>query len=215
MDFNEIKNTWKESFKDNEQLSSEQLATITKIKTKSNTALSKIKNSFRFEFYTGIVMYLFIIVCVFILISPPHSIIFFVLVSMLMGTPLIFYYRTYRKIKHAIYTDNTLKQSLQKTTEDIEKFVMSGKHNYLQYITIPTATITGMFMGLFIFSGKNNIIEIFNSLETRSIIMMIVMLSIFSGLMIPIARYYFKKKYKQHYLELRKYLGELEEETIK
>jgi hypothetical protein len=80
---------------------------------------------------------------------------------------------------------------------------------------IPMSVITGMFMGLFIGTGESNIIEIFNSLPTRSIIKMIVLLLIFTGTMIPLSKYYFKKKFKQHYHELKKCLKELEEETIK
>jgi len=213
MDFNEIKNTWKNSFYEKERLTSDQIEAMLKIKSKSNTALSKIKSSFKFELITGGGMYLFIISGIFVLVNTPQSIIFFVIVSLLMGIPLFFYYRTYKKIRHTIYTENTLKQSLQRTTKDIEKFVMVGKNNSLKYMLIPMAIITGMFMGLFIGTGENNIIEIFNSLKTRSIIKMIVLLVIFGGIMIPFSKYWFKKKFKQHYIELKKCLKELEEET--
>ena len=215
MDFNEIKNIWKDSVKEKEWLSSGQIEAMLKIKSKSNTALGKIKSSFRFELIAGLGIYLFIIIGVFVLIPIPQSIIFFVIVTMLMGIPMVFYYRTYRKIQRVIYTENTFKQSLQLTIKDIEKFVMMGKNNYLKYMMIPMSVITGMFMGLFIGTGESNIIEIFNSLPTRSIIKMIVLLLIFTGTMIPLSKYYFKKKFKQHYLELNKCLKELEEETIK
>lgn len=215
MDFNEIKNTWKSSIDKIEPLTNEQFEAIPKIKSKSNTALGKIKSSFRFELITGLWMYLFIITGVFVLIPTPQSIIFFVIVSMLMGIPMIFYYKTYKKVQHVIYTENTFKQSLQMTINDIEKFVMLGKNNYLKFIMIPMSVLTGMFMGLYIGSGESNIIEIFNSLETRSIIKMITLLVIFTGIMIPFAKYWFKKKFKQHYLELKNCMKELEEETIK
>ena len=53
MDFNEIKNTWKDSFKEKERLSSGQIKAMLKIKSKSNTALKKIKSSFKIELITG------------------------------------------------------------------------------------------------------------------------------------------------------------------
>ena len=43
MDFNDIKNAWKDSFKDEELLNKEEIKTKWKIKGKSNTALDKIK----------------------------------------------------------------------------------------------------------------------------------------------------------------------------
>jgi len=213
MDFNEIKNIWKDSVKEKERLSSGQIEAMLKIKSKSNTALGKIKSSFKFELITGAGMYLFIITGLFILVNTPQSIMLFVVVSLLMGIPLFFYYQTYKKIRHSIYTEGNLKQSLRSTTNNIEKFVISGKNNYFKYALIPLATITGMFMGLYIGTGENNIIKIFDSLETRSIIKMVVLLTVFSGIMIPFSKYWFKKKFKQHYIELKKCLKELEEET--
>jgi len=214
MDFNEIKNTWKGSFKEKERLSSEQIKAMLKIKSKSNTALSKIKSSFKFELIAGVSLYLFITTGIFILINTPQSIILFMIVSLLMGIPLFFYYNTYKKIRHSIYTEGNLKQSLRNTTNDIEKFVLIGKNNYFKYAMIPLATITGMFMGLYIGTGENNIIEILQSFETRTIVKMVVVLAVFSGVLIPFSTYYFKKKFKQHYIELKKCLKEIEEETI-
>ncbi|MCD4746492.1 MAG: hypothetical protein K8R58_09345 [Bacteroidales bacterium] len=211
MDFNEIKNTWKDSFKEKERLSSGQIKAMLKIKSKSNTALKKIKSSFKIELITGTLMYMFIISSMFFLMDFPESFIFFVIVSMLMGIPMIFYYRTYKKIRQTVYTENTLKQSLLKTTKDIKKFVMVGKNNYLRFILILLATITGMFMGLFIGTGENNIIEIFSEIKTRSIVKMIVLLCVFGGVLIPISRYWYKRKFKRHYDELKKCLREFEE----
>ena len=213
MDFNEIKNTWKNSFTEKEHLTSDQIEAMLKIKSKSNTALGKIKRSFKFELITGGAMYLFIVAGLFILVNTPQSIILFVIVSLLMGFPYFFYYRTYKKIRHSIYTEGNLKQSLSNTINDIEKFVLIGKNNYFKYTIIPLATITGMFIGLYIGSGETDIIEIFNSLKTRSIVKMIVLLVVFTGIMIPFSKYWFKKKFKQHYIELKKCLKELEEET--
>lgn len=213
MDFDEIKNIWKDSFNEKELLSRLQIKDMLKIKSRSNTALAKIKCNFRLELISGAIIYLFISSSIFVLINVPQSIIFFIIVSLLMGLPYFFYYRTYKKIRHSIYTDGNLKQSLGNTIKDIEKFVIKGKKNYFKYTLIPLATTTGMFIGLYMFSGEKNIIEILNSLETRSIVKMIVLLVLTSGILIPFSEYWFKKKFKQHYIELKECLKELEEET--
>jgi len=213
MDFNEIKNTWKGSFKEKERLSSEQIEAMLKIRSKSNTALSKIKSSFKFELIAGVSLYSFIIAGVFTKINTPQSIILLLIVSLLMGIPMFFYYNTYKKIRHSIYTEGNLMQSLRNTTNNIEKFVLIGKNNYFKYAMIPLATITGMIMGLYIGTGENNIIEILQSLETRRIVKMVVVLVVFSGVLIPFSTYWFKRKFKQHYIELKTCLKELEEET--
>ena len=213
MDFNEIKNTWKDSFNENERLNSSQIETMLKLKRKSNTAIEKIKRSFKLELITGTLMYLFIISALFYLVKTPEVLVFFIIITLLIGTSLYFYYRNYKKIKHVVYAENTLRQTLIKTINDIEKFVNIGKGNLLKFIMIPLATITGMIIGLFIGTGENNIIEIFSTLKTKSIVKMGLLLIIFSGLLIPFSKYWFKRKFKKHYDELKKCLNEFEETT--
>lgn len=211
MDFNEIKNTWNDSFKETEHLNRTQLEEILKIKSRSNTALAKIKSSFKLELITGLAMYIFIISALMIFIDFPEAAIFFVLITLLMGLPLYFYYKTYKKIKDTAYTDSTLKQSLIKTTDDIKNFVMIGKGNFLKFIMIPLATLTGMIIGLYIGTGENNFLEIITSLSIKTIVKMIVLLIVFSGVLIPFSKYWFKRKFKQHYDELTDCLKEYEE----
>lgn len=210
MDFKEIQNIWKTSFNE-EQLSPAQLEAMLKIKSRSNTALKKLKNSFRFELITGGLMYLFIIFAIILLLDFPLSIIFFIIVSGLMVIPLLFYYKTYRKIRDTIYTDSTLKNSLIQTTHDIEKFVKIGQGNILRFILIPFAIVTGMTIGLFIGTGETDIIEIFNHLETRTFVKMIVLLAVFTGVLIPFSRHWYKKKFQQHFKELKDCLKQFEE----
>ena len=213
MDFNDIKNIWNDSFSDKERLSSREIEGMLKLKRRSNTAIEKIKKSFRVELIGGFFMYLFIMVGLLILMKMPEVLVFFALVTIIMGLPLYFYNKNYRRIKHVTFSENTLKQTLIKTTSDIEEFVNIGKGTWLKFIMIPSAIIIGMFMGLFIGTGESNIIEILNSLKTRSIDKMIVLLVIFGGIMIPFSKYWFKKKFRQHFIELKKCLKELEEET--
>ena len=211
MDFNDIKNTWNASFSEKERLSSSQIEAIIKLKRRSNTAIEKIKKSFKVELLSGCLMYLFIIAGLLSLMKMPEAMVFLALVTLIMGLPLYFYYKNYRKVKNVTYSESTLKQTLIKTTDDIEEFVNIGKGTLLKFIMIPSATIIGMFMGLFIGTGKNDIIEILSTLETRSIIKMTVLLLLLTGLLIPLSKYWFKRKFKQHYDELKKCLNDLEE----
>lgn len=210
MDFKEIQNTWKDSFK-RDWLSPSQFEAMLRIRSRSNTALKKLKTNFKFELITGSLMYLFIVISTFMLVQFPSSLIFFFIVSLLLGGPLLFYYHTYTKIRHTIYVDGTLKESLEKTTNDIEKFIRIGQGNILRFIMIPLAIITGMIIGLFIGTGSTDLVEIFHQLESRSIVKMAVLLTAFTAVLIPFSRYWYRKKFKQHFEELKNCLKEFEE----
>ncbi len=211
MDFKEIKNTWNESFKKKDHFDRNQLEAMLKLKSRSNTALEKIKSSFKLELIMGVSIYMFIISALMILVAFPESLIFFVIITLLMGFPLLFYYKNYKKIRHTKYTEDTLKQSLIKTTDDIKTFVMIGKGNFLKFTMIPLATLTGMIIGLYIGTGETNLLEILNALNTRTIIKMISLLTIFSFILIPFSKFWFKRKFKQHYDELVNCMNEFEE----
>ena len=210
MDFKEIQNTWKDSFK-RDWLSPSQFEAMLRIRSRSNTALKKLKTNFKFELITGSLMYLFIVISTFMLVQFPSSLIFFFIVSLLLGGPLLFYYHTYTKIRHTIYVDGTLKESLEKTTNDIEKFIRIGQGNILRFIMIPLAILTGMIIGLFIGTGSTDLVEIFHQLESRSIVKMAVLLTAFTAVLIPFSRYWYRKKFKQHFEELKNCLKEFEE----
>jgi hypothetical protein len=214
MDLNDIKNIWSSSFSEKEKFSRGEIEEMLTLKSRSNTAIEKIKRSFRLELILGSLMYLFIIIALICLMKMPELLVFLGLVTIIMGLPLYFYFKNYLKIKHVTYSLSTLKQTLVKTVDDIEEFVNIGKGTWLKFIMIPSATIIGMFIGLFIGTGESNIVDIFMSLQTRSIIKMILLLVIFSGIMIPLSKYYFKKKFKQHYIELKSCLKELDEDPV-
>jgi hypothetical protein len=211
MNFEDIKHNWNSSFEKEDRLDREQIEQMLKIKSKSNTALKKIKNSFKFELISGGLLYLLIVIGIFVLIKLPSALIFFLIVTLLMGIPILLYYRNYKRIRYTVYTDGSIKQSLAQTIKDIEKFVMIGKGISFKLFLIPAATFVGMLMGLIIGTGNTDLIEILLELETRSIVKMIVILASFTGILVPFSRYWFKKKFKHHYDNLRLYLKEFEE----
>lgn len=210
MDFNEIKNIWNDSFKAREQLSSEQIEAMLRLKNRSNTALTKLRRSFRIELIFGGIMYLIIIAGIVFLIDIPESLVFLVLTTLLMGVSYMYYLKTFQKIRTTVYIENTLKQSLEKTLEDVERFVWFGKNNALKFIMIPMATILGMAMGLYVVHD-GNIIDILLSLPEKSLIKMISLLVISVVVLVPLSRYQFDRRFKKHVEELKNCLKEFED----
>ena len=76
MDFNEIKNTWKNSFSDSELLNKKEIETRLKIKTESNTALNHVRRSYKLELYFGGILSVLFIAWIFISMSEKYKFLF-------------------------------------------------------------------------------------------------------------------------------------------
>lgn len=215
MDLKELKNIWNDSYKDDKHLDKEQIEAMLKIKSKSKTALGKIKKSYKFEFISGVIMYLVIIFGLLFFIKTLMVLIFIGLVTLIMGLPYYYAWRTYNKIKDTVISDKRLKPTLISTIFDIEEYVNFTKSTLAKYMIIPFALLLGMSIGIFISlsftSGDMNFIETIYSLKPKSIIKMILILVIGSGVMIPLSQYLNKKMYKRHLDELKQCLREFEE----
>ena len=85
MDFNDIKNAWKNSFKDEKLLNKEEIEAKLKIKGKSNTALNKIKKSYRFELILGLPMFIGIIIYLFLFLDYSYKIFMIPAVVLFLG----------------------------------------------------------------------------------------------------------------------------------
>ena len=211
MDFNEIKNTWKDSFKDEKHLDKEKIEAKLKIKSKSKTALNKIRKSYKFELIAGAGMYFIIVAGILSFIKFPSALIFIVIVTLLMGVSYFFAMQTYKKVIKTDLSGNRLINNLSGTIKFIERYVNLSKTTFFKYMIIPIAILIGMFMGIFAVSGDKSVIEIISSLENRSIIKMIIVFVVMSGIMIPLTQYMNKKMYKRHLDELKQCLREFEE----
>ncbi|MCK5168849.1 MAG: hypothetical protein KAQ75_03130 [Bacteroidales bacterium] len=210
MDFNDIKNAWKNSFKNEKLLNKEEIEAKLKIRGKSNTALNKVKRNFKFELILGGILSVFFISWIFINLEAEYKLIIIVLTVLFFGTLFSFTWRNFRKIRKTIISTEQLKPALIKTIKDIERYVNFNKSNFTKFILLPFAVCFGMSIGLFIGAGDQGISEIFSILESR-IVKIILTLVIVCAVFIPISQYFNKKMYKQHLDELKQCLKDFEE----
>lgn len=210
MDFNEIKNTWKDSFKE-EHLNKTQIETLLKIKSKSNNALSKVRNNFKFEIIVGSIVFIAIIIK--LILTLDSNVLFEIIAAttIFFGVLLYIVWRSFHRIKNTIISTDQLKITLIKSIIDVEKYVNFSKSSLTKYILLPFAILFGLCVGLFIGTGEDNFIEILKSLENRSIIKIVLVFVIGSAIFIPISQYINKLMYKQHLDELKQCLKEFEE----
>ena len=211
MDFNDIKNAWKDSFKDEELLNKKEIEAKLKIKSKSNTALNKVKRNYKFELILGVTLFIFIIVYLFINITPKNKVLIISLATLFMGSLFSFTWINFKRIKDIIISSDQLKPTLVKTISYIQKYVNFNKSSFAKFILFPFAILFGMFLGLQMGSGEKKFIEIFALLENDALIKIILTFVIGSLIMIPISQFLNKKLYNQHLDELKQCLKEFEE----
>lgn len=211
MDFNEIKNTWKDSFKDSELLNKEEIEAKLKIGSKSNTALNKIKKSYRFELILATPMFIGIIASLFVFLDYAYKIIIIPAAVLFLGWAVSFTWRNYNRIRKTVISADHIKQALEKTIKDIERYVNFNMSSFVKFIIIPFSFAFGMLMGLLVASGDKAFMDILMSLGTRSILKMIIILVLGSSIMIPVSQFTNKKLYKRHLDKLKQYLKEFEE----
>ncbi len=211
MDFNDIKNAWKNSFKDEKLLNKEEIEAKLKIKGKSNTALNKIKKSYRFELILGIPMFIGIIIYLFVFLDYSYKIFFIPIALLFFSWAISFTWRNYNRVRKTVISNDQLKPSLIKTINDIERYVNFNMSSLVKFIIIPLSFAFGMLMGLSVTAEDKAFSEIILSLGSWSIIKMVLILVIGSAIMIPFSQYMNKKLYKQHLDKLKQCLKEFEE----
>jgi len=210
MDFNDIKNVWKNSFEEEGHLNKEEIEAKLKIKGKSNTALSKVKRNFLFELIGGGSIFLYFMIWLSInltnykIIIIPFCILFF-------GLLISFSWRNYNRIRKTVISPDQLKPALKQTIKDIERYVNFNKSSFTKFILLPFAMIFGLGLGLFIGAGEKEISEIISLLENNEITKIIIVFVVGLGITIPLSQYLNKKMYKQHLDELKQCLKDFEE----
>lgn len=210
MDFKDIKNTWKDSFNNDDLLNKDEIEAKLKIKSKSNTALNKVKRNYKIELVLGVVLSVCFIVWMSLNLSNKYNFIFLVLTILFFGTLISFTWRNFQKIRRTVLSNEQLKPALKKTIKDIEKYVNFNKSNFTKFLLLPFAIIFGMFIGLFIGIGEKEISEVFLILES-GIIKVLLLVIILSAVFIPISQYFNRRMYKQHLDELKQCLEDFEE----
>lgn len=210
MDFNDIKNTWKNSFEDNGLLNKEEIERKLMIKSKSGTALKKVKRNYLFEIIGGGSIFLYFMIWLSINLTS-YKLIILSFCLLFFGLLISFSWRNYNKIRKTVISQDQLKPALQKTIKDIERYVNFNKSSFTKFILLPFAIIFGLGLGLFIGAGEKEISEIISLLENNEITKIIIVFVVGLGIAIPFSQYINKKMYKQHLDELKQCLKEFEE----
>lgn len=210
MDFDEIKNTWKNSLRDDQHLNKDEIVNKIKIKSESNTALNKVKRSYKIELITGGTIAIFFMIWMYINLVKEYRYIFLSFSFIFFGILLLFTWRNYRKVSKTVISSDQLKPALMKTIQDIEKYVDFNMSNFAKYLLLPFAICFGMMVGLFISAGNQPLLEIFT---LREIIKLVVTLVVLSALFIPLSQFMTRRMYKQHLDELKQCLKEFDEIT--
>lgn len=210
MDFNHLKANWQNSFKQ-ESLTSEQISAKLRIKGQSDIILKKIMNNYKFSLFALVIMYLFIIAGLFIFLKTNIVYLLAVLFTILLVVAATYSNKSLRQIKQASTSDDDVKTALTKTILILEKSLRFGMGNLYKYLAIPLALIFGIVIGIFIGAGEKSVLETIYNLENKSIVKIIFVIVIGTGITIPFSQFMIKRMYKQHLDELKKCREELEE----
>ncbi len=210
MDFNDIKNVWKNSFEDEGHLNKEEIEAKLKIKSKSNTALNKVKRNYLFELIGGGSIFIYFMLWLQINLTN-YKIIIIPFCLLFFGLLISFSWRNYNRIRKTVISPDQLKPALQQTIKDIERYVNFNKSSFTKFILLPFAIIFGLGLGLFIGAGEKEVSEIILLLENNEITKIIIVFVVGLGIAIPLSQYLNKKMYKQHLDELKQCLKDFEE----
>ena len=210
MDFNDIKNTWKNSFKDEQLLGKKEIEAKLKINSNSNIALNKVKRNYLFELILSGLLSIFVIIWLYLNVHSSGKYFIILITFLFFGALFSFALYNYRKVKNIVISTDQLKLALKDTIRNIERYVNFNKSNFTKFILLPFAILFGMFLGLQMGSEETGFIETLSSLSNSSLIKMLIVFVVGSIIMIPISQYLNKKMYKRHLDELKQCLKEFE-----
>lgn len=211
MDFNDIKNIWKNSFKDEQLLGKKEIEAKLKINSNSNIALNKVKRNYLFELILSGLLSIFVIIWLYLNVHSSGKYFIILIAFLFFGALFSFALYNYRKVRNIVISTDQLKPAIKDTIRNIERYVNFNKSNFTKYILLPFAILFGMFLGLQMGSGEISFIETLFSLSNSSLIKMLIVFVVGSIIMIPISQYLNKKMYKRHLDELKQCLKEFEE----
>lgn len=215
MDFEKIRYQWESSFKEEELLNKEQLQALLKIRESSNTAMKKLVRNHKVGLIISAVMYLILVSGILIFIEAPASFIWNGVITLLMAAVFYFSGRSYNRIRKVQILDEQLKPALEKTIKEVSRNLKFGMGNLYKFVLIPLALIIGIAIGIYIASGDAGFWNTVQSLENKSIIKIILVITVGSGITIPYSQFVMKRMYKQHVDELKRCLKEFDEEIEK
>lgn len=211
MDFNEIRNTWKDSYA-NKRLNKEQIEARLSLKARSNSILATITRNYIYGMAALVVVYSIAIVLLLLFIkSTLLLILLFIALTLMNGIAFYISVRNYKTIKNSVRTDENIRPTLEKTIRIMEKSLRFGMGNFYKYLIIPFSLLVGVGIGIFIGSGDRTFMETIYQLETKSIIKIVLVIVIGSIIAIITSQFTMKKMYKEHYESLKQCLHDLDE----
>ncbi len=211
MDFNDIKNTWKNSFEEEKLLNKNEIEARLKIKSRSGTALRKIKRNYKFELIFSSILSVIFIAWLFFNVTSPNKYMVIISAALFFGSLTFLCWSNYNKVKNTIITSDRLKPALLKTIKDVEWYVKFNKSNFTKFMLIPFALVFGLFLGFHVGLNTEDIRATIPYVDTKEVIKILSVVVIGSLIMIPLSQYFNKKMYKQHLDELKQCLKEFEE----
>lgn len=211
MEFDDIKKAWKNSFQKEEFLDKKEIDARLNIKSKSNTALNKVKRSYKFEIYGSVLLTVFVIYWLFTNISSHNKYMIILLAFLFFGLLIAFAVYNYLKVKNTEISTDQIKPALKQTISDIERYVNFSRSNFTKFVLFPFTVLFGMFLGITISADNESVMDMIKLLENSAIIKMIIIFVVASLAMIPLSLYLNKKMYKQHLDELKNCLKEFEQ----
>ena len=210
MEFDDIKKAWKNSFKKDELLDKKEIEARLEIKSKSNTALNKVKRNYRLEVYGSGALAVYVLFWLYKNITTSHKYLIIAFALIFFGALIYFAAYNYLKIKNTVISSDQLKPALKQTIADIEKYVNFSRSNFTKFILLPFSIVFGMFLGLNMAAGDQPIMETIRMLENETIFKLILLFSVACVAIVPLSLYLNKKMYKQHLDELKACLKEFE-----
>jgi len=211
MEFDDIKKAWKDSSKKDEWLDKNGIEALLDIRKKSNTALTKIKRSYKLEITLNSVLSIFLFIWIFFNAQPDKKFILLLIFFLLFAALIAFAFYNYNKIRKRIISTDQLRFALKITIQDVERYVNFNASNLMKYLLLPFSIAFGMGIGFFIGIGEKELADVFASMSKITIIRLAVTFVIFSVIFIPLSQYVNKKLYKNHLDELKTALKEFEE----
>lgn len=210
MEFDDIKKAWKNSFKKDELLDKKEIEARLDIKSKSNTALNKVKRNYRLEVYGSGLLALYVLFWLNKNITTSHKYLIIAFALIFFGALIYFSVYNYLKVKNTVISSDQLKPALKQTIADIEKYVNFSRSNFTKFILLPFSIVFGMFLGVHMAAGNQPVVDMLKLLENETIFKLILLFVVACVAVVPLSLYLNKKMYKQHLDELKACLKEFE-----
>lgn len=210
MDFNDIKNTWKNSF-DKKEMNQEEIVKRLTIKSKSSTVLEKLKKNYFIEMiFSGVI---FFIIVGWLFFKVPFNEVYLVilLLCIIFGPFFLFAFKSFSNISLTNISTSMVKDALAQKVEKIDRYVRFGTSKLYKFVLMPLSMFIGMLLSIYVSSGEVSFITSVTEMGAKKITALFIAIFVGSVILVPLSQLFAKKMYKRHLDELKTCLSELEE----